>query len=620
MMVSVTPLPTVSITPDPAVICAGGSTTLTATGSPDNSLASVLSSINANSASLIASIPTPSGFNMDLGVNATNISDGCSDMYDGGNYINTNLGSAISYSDNAITPSVSFGTGGQYFTRYLGPGGCQTGPATLFFWAADINGLSSMSITGNNGADGQGTQDTHTFTVTANGITYTAFLKRVYNAFDPSINQLFLIPQPNSASQTIGVTTDDSQQNITGLTGVTRVFYMLYAGASGAFINNAQATTIAQNFANIIPTANSYSWSPGGATTAAITVSPASTTTYTVTYNNGICSNTATREVTVNRGGGGGGAGGEAGGGGGALPVVTCGTYGPVCEDAADITLGGSPTGGTWSGTGVTGNSFDPSVGTQLVTYSYTDGNGCTASCQTTITVNELPVVTCGTYGPVCEDAADITLGGSPSGGTWSGTGVTAGVFDPSAGTQLLTYNYTDGNGCSGLSPPTVRAGGSYGLFAKPLTHPRWLHHHHREPACHTDGTVGCSTPSPDVPTVTCDGPYGPFCSADAAITLGGNPSGGTWSGTGVSGNQFDPGAAANGANNLTYSYTDGNGCTDDCAVVVNVDAVDSDGDGTADCGDDCPLAVNSTPNLNTTTCNCELGYYATTTAIGLNG
>jgi hypothetical protein len=69
------------------------------------------------------------------------------------------------------------------------------------------------------------------------------------------------------------------------------------------------------------------------------------------------------------------------------LPVVTCGSYGPACSIDPDITLGGSPAGGTWSGTGVTGNNFDPSVGTQTLTYSYTDGNGCSASCQTTITV-----------------------------------------------------------------------------------------------------------------------------------------------------------------------------------------------------------------------------------------
>ncbi len=503
--VTVTPLPTVSITPSTAAICEGGSITLTATGTPNNSLASVLSAINANSASLIASIPTPFAFTMDGGVNGTNISDGGLDMYDGGNSINTNLASAITYSDNTVLASASFGSGGQYFTRYV------TGTASLFFWAADINGLSSMSITGNNGADGQGTQDTHTFTVTANGVTYTAFLKRVYNATDPSINQLFLVPQPNSASQTIGVTTDDSQQNINGLTGVTRVYYMLYAGASGAFINNAQATTIAQNFVNIIPT-SSYSWNPGGATTSAITVSPASTTTYTVTYSSQGCSNTATREVTVNP-----------------LPVVTCGSYGPVCTDAADITLGGSPTGGTWSGTGVTGNSFDPSVGTQTLTYSYTDGNGCSASCQTTITVNPLPVVTCGSYGPVCTDAADITLAGLPVGGTWSGTGVTGNTFDPSVGTQTLTYTFTNGNGCTN--------------------------------SCQTTITVN------PLPVVTC-GTYGPVCTDAADITLGGSPSGGTWSGTGVTGNSFDPSV---GTQTLTYSYTDGNGCTNSCQTTITV-------------------------------------------------
>jgi len=415
-VVSVTPLPSVSISPSTAAICPGGSVTLTATGAPDNTLAAVLNAINANSAGLIASIPTPSGFSMDLGVNATNISDGCSDMYDGGNYINTNLASAITYSDNTVTPSASFGAGGQYFTRYLGPGGCQTGPATLFFWAADINGLSTMSITGNNGADGQGTQDTHTFNVTANGITYTAFLKRVYNAFDPSINQLFLIPQPNSASQTIGVTTDDSQQNITGLTGVTRVYYMLYAGASGAFINNAQATTIAQNFVNIIPT-SSYSWNPGGATTAAITVSPGSTTTYTVTYSSQGCSNTATREVTVNP-----------------LPTATASGGGTVCssDPLPNVTFtftGGAPYNFTYdpgavSVTGHNSNTYtitNAPAGTYQVTAV---SNGCTGTSfgsSATVTVNTAatanaggPYVTCG------QTAVNISATANGA-GSWSG-------------------------------------------------------------------------------------------------------------------------------------------------------------------------------------------------------
>ncbi|MBK8658632.1 MAG: HYR domain-containing protein [Bacteroidetes bacterium] len=272
-------------------ICAGQSTTLTANGGSSSSLASVLAAINANSSALIASIPSPSGFNMDAGVNSNYISDGCSDMYDAGNYLNTNLASNISYSDNAVLSSAAFGTGGQYFTRYLGPGGCQAGPATIFYMAADVNGLSFLRTTGNNGADGGGTQDLTNFTVTSNGVTYTCFLKRVYNAGDPSINQLFMIPGPNSASQTMGGSTDDNFHNIANLGGVTRVYYMLYAGANGAFINNAQATSIAQTFANIIPAASTYAWS-NGATTASTTVSAAGT--YTVTVSNPGSSNVIT--------------------------------------------------------------------------------------------------------------------------------------------------------------------------------------------------------------------------------------------------------------------------------------------------------------------------------------
>ncbi|MBK6384763.1 MAG: hypothetical protein IPF69_15235 [Chitinophagaceae bacterium] len=42
------------------------------------------------------------------------------------------------------------------------------------------------------------------------------------------------------------------------------------------------------------------------------------------------------------------------------------------------IPLEGSPAGGVFSGVGVTDNMFDPSVGTQTITYTYpvVDGQG----------------------------------------------------------------------------------------------------------------------------------------------------------------------------------------------------------------------------------------------------
>jgi len=72
------------------------------------------------------------------------------------------------------------------------------------------------------------------------------------------------------------------------------------------------------------------------------------------------------------------------------------------------------------------------------------------------------------------------------------------------------------------------------------------------------------------IPTITA---LGPFCESDACVTLVGTPTGGTWSGTGVSGNQFCPDNVANGSNaTSTVTYTVGSaGCTFSTSVVVPV-------------------------------------------------
>lgn len=62
-------------------------------------------------------------------------------------------------------------------------------------------------------------------------------------------------------------------------------------------------------------------------------------------------------------------------------------------------------------------------------------------------------------------------------------------------------------------------------------------------------------------------------CLADAAFLLsGGLPSGGIYSGSGVSGGQFDPNLAGPGAAQLQYSYTDSNGCSGAAAQQIWVD------------------------------------------------
>jgi hypothetical protein len=137
-----------------------------------------------------------------------------------------------------------------------------------------------------------------------------------------------------------------------------------------------------------------------------------------------------------------------------ALPVVTADDN-SVCTGSS-VAVSGSPAGGTWSGghinatTGVF-NAAGLAAGTYTVTYTFTNGNGCTASDDAVVTVKALPVVTA-TDNSVCSGST-VQLTGSPAGGTWSGGHInaTTGVFNAAGlapGTYTVTYTVTS-NGCT---------------------------------------------------------------------------------------------------------------------------------------------------------------------------
>ncbi|HNP98636.1 MAG TPA: T9SS type A sorting domain-containing protein, partial [Bacteroidia bacterium] len=99
--------------------------------------------------------------------------------------------------------------------------------------------------------------------------------------------------------------------------------------------------------------------------------------TYTVSYyyedGNG-CASTSTADITVEP-----------------APVVTLAGLTPMCTTDQPIQLtGGSPAGGMYSGQGVNGILFDPSIGMGIyaITYSYTDANGCSSSASKNMVVD----------------------------------------------------------------------------------------------------------------------------------------------------------------------------------------------------------------------------------------
>ncbi|MHC1703583.1 MAG: gliding motility-associated C-terminal domain-containing protein [Tenuifilaceae bacterium] len=249
--------------------------------------------------------------------------------------------------------------------------------------------------------------------------------------------------------------------------------------------------------------------------------------TYTFTDVNG-CTSSATNTITVN-----------------ALPVVTLGAFADICVNAPSFALsGGNPLGGTYSGPGVSGGNFTPltaGVGTHTITYTYTDGNGCTNSATNTIKVNDKPTVTLSAFSPVCIDLPAFALsGGSPAGGTYSGTGVAGGNFNPAtagAGTHTITYSYTDGFGCANTATNTI--------------------------------TVNA------LPIVTFGGVLTAQCLSSTTYTLtGGNPGGGSYSGTGVTGTNFNASVAGVGNHTITYTFTDANGCTSSATNTITVNAL----------------------------------------------
>ncbi len=133
-----------------------------------------------------------------------------------------------------------------------------------------------------------------------------------------------------------------------------------------------------------------------------------------------------------------------------------------MCAGSSNITLSGTPAGGTFSGTAVTGNSFSPITagpGTFTISYQFTDpGTGCTGVASTNITVFERPDANASGPNAVCSGTT-IQLSAAPSGLSYAWTGpnsysssmqnpiVTTSATAANSGTYTLVV--TDGNMCT---------------------------------------------------------------------------------------------------------------------------------------------------------------------------
>lgn len=268
------------------------------------------------------------------------------------------------------------------------------------------------------------------------------------------------------------------------------------------------------------------------------------TLTYTYTNSNG-CSGTDNTTVTVN-----------------SAPEANITTStSSTCLAGGTISLTATNGGGTWSGPGVSGSSFNPSsagVGTHTITYT-TSSNGCTDSDTHSITVTNTADATISNISNLCQNESAITLNAANGGGTWTGPGVSGSTFDPSvAGVGTHTISYVISGACGDSDTETVT------VYAAP----------------NSNFISG-----------------GPYCTADNAVTLTPSVAGGTFSGPGVSGNTFDPAIAGVGSHTIQYAITNSNNCTETTqqTIVVNNTPDATITSGNAICSADAPLTLTGT-------------------------
>jgi hypothetical protein len=241
-----------------------------------------------------------------------------------------------------------------------------------------------------------------------------------------------------------------------------------------------------------------------------------------------------------------------------------------ICESAGTIALTANVAGGTWSGTGVTGNSFDPTVGGVAgspYTITYLLNDVCATSTSEQLEVVTQPVVTITDLaGPVCSNSASITLNASIAGGTWSGTGITnaaTGAFSPALatnGNNTITYSIT--GLCATSDQSTINV---------------------------------VTAPNVSISSIT------PFCVNSLNTTLNASPAGGTWSGSGVldpATGAFSPSTAGVGTPTITYTYTTG-----PCTVSAN-STVTINGLPTVNAGPDVAVCAGSSIGLQASGAN----------------
>lgn len=459
--VAVSAIPVISVTPVNPAICAGNSTTLTASGA-DSYTWSPASDLSSTTGSSVTANPPASAT-----YTVTGSTGGCS----GTQTVTVNVTPlpAITVSPSSATicagdPASLAASGASAYSWSPSTGlSATTGSAV----DASPSSTTTYTVTGTqNGCNG-----TQNVTVSVNPVpvvTVTPSSPTICEGSSTSLTAggaaTFIWSPASGLSDTVSASVITSPATTTtytvsgttnGCTG-TQAVTVNVAPLPIVAINPVSPTICFGNSTVLIATgANTYSWSPPGGLSSSsedtVTASPLFTTTYSVTGTANGCSNSTAVTVTVSL-----------------SPAVTAyASSTGICGGDSTLLVAGGASNYTWSpSTGLSSTTGDSVFASPSVTTTYiVTGSmiGCLGNdtASVTVTVNSPPVVTVSpSSASICSNEA-VTLTASGAGNfTWtpatglsssSGTSVTA---NPSSN---ITYTVTETeSGCNSNAAVTI--------------------------------------------------------------------------------------------------------------------------------------------------------------------
>jgi len=425
ILVTVNQLPTIVAVASPSAICNGASSTLTVSGANTYAWDNPLGSGTTKTVSPTATkMYTVTGTDGNSCINSTTVQVTV-------NALPTIIASPLASICSGVSATISASGATNYsWDNLLGIGSSKTVSPTA---------TTTYSVTGTDGNNCSNTASTKITvnaipTVIASASSPTICIGKSTTVSATGANNYVWNPAGGLVSPISSATYYVTGTDLKGCSATSSTIITVNQLPTIVTSATLSAICIGANTTVSATGANTYIWSP-----SAGVVSPIVTTTYYVTGTDGVgCINTGNIKITVNN-----------------LPTVTASTSpAAICKGFSSTLTANGATNYIWSSTNSTASfSISPTI-TTIYTVTGTDGNSCSNTASTTITVNQLPTVVATASLPT------ICIGNTSVIGA---TGASTYSWNPASGsltpTSTTTYYVTgsDAKGCIGTASTTVK-------------------------------------------------------------------------------------------------------------------------------------------------------------------